>query len=110
MAVRGDAVDVVVAVDHDRIAVANGPGDAVSGDAGVGQRSGLEQRIERWRQKSPAIGRFGQPAIEQQLCQQRRRFEPAGKLGRRGVLIGDFPALGRCIRAPCRRILQCAWG
>ena len=68
---RGDAIDIVIAVNNDLLAVANCAGDALRRRFGTGQRVRFVQIGELGLQKRPGLRDVGDIAIVQELGDQR---------------------------------------
>jgi hypothetical protein len=90
----GDAVDVVVAVDDDFFAVADGAGDAVGGFGEVGNGGGVVEIIGAGGEKGLAGLGIAQAAVEQRLGEHGGGFEPRGQFVGLGVGGNQIPLLG----------------
>jgi hypothetical protein len=95
----GDAVNVVVAVDDDSLAIADGLGDALGGLAKVGDGEGIVQMPERRAEEGGAVTGVGDASVEQDLGKEWRGLEPGRQLLGGGVGRGDVPTL--VSRHPC---------
>ncbi len=61
---RGDAIDVVIAVNDDFFLIANGFGDSFGHESEIGNHRRIVQAPERGAKKILAIARIGNPAIQ----------------------------------------------
>ena len=80
------AVDVVVAVDGDALAVGDRCEDAIDGNGHVRQRERVEQIVERRRQEPLGLGQIRDSADAEQSRGDRRNFPAPGRAPRLDVI------------------------
>ncbi len=89
---RGDAVDIVVAVDDDALAGGECPLEAGDGRLQPRQAHGIVEMVEGWPKESAGVVGIGQSALDQQACDDRLQAErPRQPFGRRLVGCGRLP-------------------
>src|SRR5690606_32496054 len=88
----GDAVDIIVAIDDDFVAVADGAGDAFGGTGEVGNPGRVVQRLEAGVEKLPADVELSQAAVEPHLRHHRRGAQLLRQPRRRRMRLGNGPA------------------
>ena len=96
----GDAVDVVVAVDHDALPVAHGLHDALGGAGDAGQARRVVQIAQRRIEESAHLIGAVQSALQQHLTQQRRQPRRLGHRSGLRVGLGDAPAFEMTFEHP----------
>jgi len=76
----GDAVDVVVAEDHERFAAVARLEQPLDGGAHIREQKGIAELFQARLKKAGDERRVAESAIQQALGEQGRNFQPGGKL------------------------------
>jgi hypothetical protein len=91
---RGDAVDVVIAIDQDRFAIANGALDAIAGRTDAVNSGGIVQISERRSDESPVVVLGGDATTDENVSEDRMdgKRDVRGRCGKNPVVVDQWSA------------------